>query len=167
MNGERFRLPLTSLEEDGSEERPEYTGSWSWEILTCVPSLILTFAAHHLMPVFALQLFLQNAGSPRLPGWMYGRVPKSESSAPEVVTARERIHSGEREEENPQVLVVHMSRIDASIDLLIVPKGHWCVVVHRRSLPDETARIARSARAEGRHTEKELDAGDGDLTETW
>ena len=42
MNNERFWGPFTSPEEDGSEERQEYTGSW--EILTCVPSLILSIS---------------------------------------------------------------------------------------------------------------------------
>ena len=47
-----------------------------------------------------------------------------------------------------------------------VPKCRSCVVIHRRSPPEETARIARSARVEGQHTESALDAGDGEVKET-
>ena len=47
-----------------------------------------------------------------------------------------------------------------------VPKSPWCVVIHRRSPPEETARIVRSARAERQHTERAPDAGDGEVTET-
>ena len=97
------------------------------------------------------------------------RSPRVELLRLTVVTARERIHSGEGERIEPTGPGrPHVSdrRIHHPPCRVPVPKGQWCVVIDRRRPPEETARLARSARAEGQHTESALDAGDGEVTET-
>ena len=85
------------------------------------------------------------------------RSPRVELLRLTVVTARERIHSGEGERlepTGPGPPHVLDRRIYRPHRRVTVPASRWCVVIHRSSPPEETARIARLARAEGQHTER-------------